>query len=57
MKKRLENIINFITLALARIILSTLAIAGMVHLLGGVDPIIVYPVSIAFVAFLLKETL
>lgn len=53
-----EKVINFLSLWVARIALSTLAFAGMVHLLGGrVDPMIVYPISGLLVAFLVKETL
>lgn len=54
---RTEKVINFVSLWIARLALSTLAVAGMLHLLGGVDPMIAYPVTFVSVAFLLKETL
>lgn len=54
---KVEKTINFLALWIARLALSTLAFAGMIHLLGGVDPVILYPVSFVSVAFLLKETL
>lgn len=54
---RTEKAINFVALWVARLALSVLAFAGMMHLLGGVDPMIAYPVSFLSVAFLLKETL
>lgn len=54
---RTEKAINFAALWVARLALSVLAFAGMMHLLGGVDPMIAYPVSFLSVAFLLKETL
>lgn len=52
-----ERAIAFVSLWVARIALATLAVAGLLHLLGGVDPVIVYPVSVISVAFLVKETL
>lgn len=52
-----EKFINFVSLWVARLALSVLAVAGMLHLLGGVDPMIAYPVTFVAVAFLLKETL
>lgn len=52
-----EKIISFLALWVARFALATLAVAGGVHLLGGVDPIIAYPFVGIGVAFLLKETL
>lgn len=54
---RSERVVNFVTLWFARLGLAVLAVAGCVHLLGGVDPVIVYPVSVGLVALLLKETL
>lgn len=54
---RLEKLINFVSLWIARIALALLAFAGLCHLLGGVDSVIVYPVAGLAVAFLLKETL
>lgn len=53
-----EKVIAFLSLWIARIALSTLAFAGMIHLIGGsVDPMIAYPISGLLVAFLVKETL
>lgn len=52
-----ERAIAFVSLWVARLALSVLAFAGLMHLLGGVDPMIAYPVSFLGVAFLLKETL
>lgn len=52
-----EKAIAFVSLWIARGALSVLAFAGLMHLLGGVDPMIAYPVSFLGVAFLLKETL
>ncbi len=52
-----ERLINFVSLWIARLALATLAVAGMLHLLGGVDAMIAYPVTFVSVAFLLKETL
>ena len=52
-----ERFINFVSLWIARLALATLAVAGMLHLLGGVDAMIAYPVTFVSVAFLLKETL
>jgi hypothetical protein len=54
---KLETAINFLSLWVARLALAVLAVAGLLHLLGGVDPIIAYPVTGIAVAFLLKETL
>jgi hypothetical protein len=54
---KLETGINFVSLWIARLALSVLAVAGMLHLLGGVDPMIAYPITGIAVAFLLKETL
>ena len=52
-----EQFINFVSLWIARLALATLAVAGMLHLLGGVDAMIAYPVTFVSVAFLLKVTL
>ena len=52
-----ERFIAFVSLWIARLALSILAVAGLLHLLGGVDPVIAYPVTFVAVAFLLKETL
>lgn len=54
---KIETVISFVSLWIARLALATLAVAGMLHLLGGVDPIIAYPITIISVAFLVKETL
>lgn len=54
---KLELAINFTALWVARLALSVLAFAGMMHFLGGVDPLIAYPIAGLSVAFLLKETL
>lgn len=54
---RTEKAITFVSLWVARVALSVLAFAGLMHLLGGIDPMIAYPVSFLGVAFLLKETL
>ena len=56
-QSKVEKAISFVSLWIARLSLSTLAVAGMLHLLGGVDPMISYPVTFVAVAFLLKETL
>ncbi len=52
-----EKATNFIALWVARLGLAVLAVAGLIHLLSGVDPTIVYPVAVVSVAFLLKEVL
>ncbi|UOF77990.1 hypothetical protein [Caudoviricetes sp.] len=52
-----EKLISFLSLWVARLALATLAVAGGIHFLGGVDPIIAYPFVGISVAFLLKETL
>ena len=54
---KIETAINFLFLWAARLALAVLAVAGMLHLLGGVDPMIAYPITVFSVAFLLKETL
>lgn len=54
---RTDKAIAFTSLWVARIAISSLAFAGMMYLLGGVDDMIRYPVSFLSVAFLLKETL
>lgn len=54
---KIETAVSFTSLWVARFALATLAVAGMLHLLGGVDPIIVYPITVISVAFLVKETL
>lgn len=54
---KVEKAISFVSLWIARLALTTLAVAGMLHLLGGIDPMIAYPVTFISVAFLLKETL
>lgn len=53
---KLDAIVNFLALWIARLVLAVLAVAGSLHLLEGTDPLIKYPVTIIFVAFLLKET-
>lgn len=52
-----EKLVSFFSLWIARLALATLAVAGGLHFLGGVDPIIAYPFVGVSVAFLLKETL
>lgn len=54
---KIETAVAFLSLWVARLALATLAVAGMLHLMGGVDPIIAYPITIIGVAFLVKETL
>lgn len=54
---RIQTVIDFLAKWIARIILTALAYAGMVWLLGGVDPLIAYFVSGVVVVYLLKETL
>lgn len=54
---KLEKVVGFASLWVARLALAVLAFAGLMHLLGGIDPVIIYPVSGLGVAFLLKETL
>jgi len=54
---KIDSFIGFCSLWIARLALSVLAVAGELHLLAGVDPMIAYPVTIVSVAFLLKETL
>lgn len=56
-QSKTEKVISFLALWVARFALATLAVAGGIHLLGGVDPIIAYPFVSVGVAFLLKETL
>ena len=52
-----DKIVSFLSLWIARLALSVLAVAGGLHFLGGVDPMIAYPFVAVSVAFLLKETL
>ena len=52
-----EKVVSFLSLWIARLALSVLAVAGGLHFLGGVDPMIAYPFVAVSVAFLLKETL
>lgn len=52
-----EKIINFVGLWVARLVLSTLALAGALSLLSDLTSWIAYGFSIVLVAFLLKETL
>lgn len=52
-----DRFVGFCSLWVARLALSTLAVAGLSHLIDGVDPIIKWPVTVISVAFLLKETL
>lgn len=52
-----EKVVSFLSLWIARLALSVLAVAGGLHFLGGVDPVIAYPFVAVSVAFLLKETL
>lgn len=52
-----EKAISFVFLWIARAVLAVLAVAGMLHLLAGLDAYIVYPVTVVTVAFLLRETL
>jgi hypothetical protein len=54
---RAEKVIAFCGLWIARVALALLGVAGMLTLLGGVDPVIAYPVAVVSVGFLLKETL
>lgn len=54
---KVDKVVSFVSLWIARFALSVLAVAGLLHLLGGVDPMIAYPVTGIAVAFLLKETL
>ena len=49
--------LHFVSVWGARIVLATLAVAGGVHLLGGVDPVIAYPFAVVLVAYTLKETI
>ena len=56
-ENKIDQAINLVSLWAARVALAVLAVAGMLHLLGGVDPIIVYPITAVSVALLLKETL
>ena len=55
--KILETAVNLFSLWVARFSLALLSIAGLLHLLGGVDAMIAYPVTLVAVALLLKETL
>lgn len=54
---KIETAVNFMFLWIARAILAVLSVAGMLHLLAGVDGFIAYPVTAVVVAFLLRETL
>lgn len=54
---KMDKAIAFVSLWVARLALSILALAGMMYFLGGVDPAIAYPISVLAVAFLVKETL
>lgn len=53
---KIDTIVSFFTLWIARLVLAVLAVAGSLHLLDGTDAAIKYPITIIFVAFLLKET-
>jgi uncharacterized membrane protein YhhN len=52
-----DRLVGFLSLWIARLALTVLAVAGLSHLLDGVDPMIKWPVTVVSVAFLLKETL
>lgn len=52
-----EKVIAFVSLWVARFVLAVLAFAGTLHILGGIDQILAYGVSVVLVGFLLKETL
>lgn len=52
-----EKLLSILALWIARIALATLAVAGGIQLLGGIDRLIAYPFVVVGVAFLLKETL
>lgn len=54
---KIEKFFNAVFLWGARAVLAALSVAGMLHILAGVDGYIAYPVTIVVVAFLLRETL
>jgi len=54
---KMDAFVGFLSLWIARFSLAALAVAGLSHLIDGVDPIIKWPVTVVSVAFLLKETL
>jgi len=54
---RIEKVSNWTFLWGARVALAVLAVAGTIHLTAGVDSVIQYPLTVAFVALLLRETL
>ena len=57
MSKKLEKLINWVFLWGSRALLALLAVAGGIHIAAGIDPVILYPLSVIFVAYLVRETL
>lgn len=54
---KFEKGISWLSLAIAFGGLAVLAVAGLLHLLSGVDAMIAYPISVISVGFLIKEVL
>lgn len=54
---RTDKIVNFLGKWIAILSLATLSVAGLVHLIGGVDPTISYPIAVIAVGYLVKEIL
>lgn len=52
-----DKAVAFVSLWVARLVLTLLALAGMMYFLAGIDRAIAYPIAIVTVAFLVKETL
>ena len=48
---------NWVAFWGARVLLAIAAVAGVKHLIAGVDPIIAWPIAIVLVAYLIKETI
>ena len=54
---KLETVMSKAFYVLAVLGLAVLAVAGMLHLVAGLDPMIGYPITAVVVAFLLREIL
>lgn len=52
-----EKVVNWLSKWVSRLILAVLSVAGLIHLLGGVQEMIAWPVAIVLTTLLIKETL
>lgn len=57
MTQKFNKLVDFTFLWSARAALAVLAVAGMLTLLAPLDAVIAYPITLAVVALLLRETL